>query len=241
MIMSKPLIIIPARMDSKRLPGKPLLMAGNKPLIRHTYERAMKTGYDVKIVTPDKELMLECRKFTKNAYHHKTDAANGTARCADFVNRREWESPNIIINWQCDEPSVEYDSVVKSVAFLEAFGSHSLKSTVATLVYPALPAIESEGAVYAACEGRCCYWFSRMPMAGASNHIGVYVFTKQSLHHASVWVDSELGTAENLEQLPWLQNGIKIIALTSRPTLAVNTQLDFDAFKVIVESGAYAN
>ena len=77
--------IIPARYASSRLPGKPLVLIGNKPMIQRVYEQACKTLDIVYVATDDKRIYEAVMAFGGNAIMTSPDHISGTDRCSEAV------------------------------------------------------------------------------------------------------------------------------------------------------------
>lgn len=220
-------IIIPARMASERLPGKPLLDVLGKSLLQRTYERARETGLPVVVTSPDREIIGYCQANNilsfPSAEHHPT----GTHRCAETLAWIRRKRPDIskVINWQVDEPCVEADDVVRLVEHLET-------DQIATMVTDdEWEAYGGKNAVKAACEGGLVYWFSRQLNEGRA-HIGVYGFQVNVLAELGALSQSQLSISESLEQLAWIQYGgpIGYIEVDYLP-ISVNDQGDLNRLR----------
>lgn len=96
-------IAIPARHGSSRYRGKPLALIRGKPLIRWTWEQACRAGMPVAIVTDNPDIAWAAEDFGATVVM-TSDAANGTARCAQALGARVFAGAEIIINWQGDAP-----------------------------------------------------------------------------------------------------------------------------------------
>ena len=85
---NKTLIVIPARMDSSRLPGKPLLMAGGKAMIHHVYDRAKVTIADEVIITSgDTEIANYCDVHNLRFFHVGSECSTGTVRQKRYTGK----------------------------------------------------------------------------------------------------------------------------------------------------------
>ena len=219
------LIVIPARMDSERFPGKPLADLNGKPVLQHVWERAKETGAEVIITSPDLEIQdLAVNKLRAGFCRTSPDLPTGTHRVAQVLETASQE-PDIIVNWQGDEPLVDPECVRSLIQHVWAV--ESVASSVATLVAPMpvrdrmwmaegagmVPLLTDTDVVKAAVSNNRCHWFSRAPMAGAMAHCGVYAFTNGGLCLATRCPPSELSKAERLEQLTWIENGLPIWAV----------------------------
>ena len=124
----KVLGIIPARYGSTRFPGKPLVMIGNKSMIRRVYEQSMKAPSidKVLVATDDERIFSHVKDFGGNVImtgpHHKS----GTERCFEALQKlaAEGESWDIAVNIQGDEPFIDPDSIGKAVELLQHGRTH---------------------------------------------------------------------------------------------------------------------
>ncbi|HEY7671960.1 MAG TPA: NTP transferase domain-containing protein, partial [Gammaproteobacteria bacterium] len=98
-------VVIPARYDSERLPGKPLVDIHGKPMVIWVYEAARRSSAtEVIIATDDERIVAVCRaaraRVELTAAHH----ASGTDRIAELATRLAWPDDDIVVNVQGDEP-----------------------------------------------------------------------------------------------------------------------------------------
>ena len=114
------LIVIPARYDSCRLPGKPLMNIAGKTMIRRTYERAVLSGMSAIVVTNDDRIANECREHSIPIEMITEPCLTGTDRVARYAQRsnKKW-----FINVQGDEPFANPDDILK-VAHQMEHGDH---------------------------------------------------------------------------------------------------------------------
>ncbi len=219
-------------MDSKRLPGKPLLDVNGKPLLQWTYEAAKKTTADLVIVTtPDREIVDYCCEHDITVIRTDKNISNGTIRCCmaveQFFPYDKSRVPKRVVNWQVDEPFVDPTYIDRM------FNSDS--DCIHTLVSPK----ESNGTsnkVIVNDEWTCCHWFTREPIPGAAYHCGVYSFPWKTLQQITTLVPTEKAMLESLEQLTWLENGFQIVPIPMyRLPLSIDTQEDLDEFRRITK------
>ena len=98
-------IVIPARMASRRLPGKPLALIGNKTLIEHVYRRAKAAGAEsVVIATDSEEIRQAAASFAARAVMTSTSHCSGSDRIAEAAELLGWNDDVLIVNLQGDEP-----------------------------------------------------------------------------------------------------------------------------------------
>ena len=106
--MDKILCCIPARYESKRLPGKPLLKINDKTIINLVYEKALQTKVDdVVILTDDNRIYDEVISFGGNCFIITEDCLNGTDRIIKYLEKIDNSQYDIIVNLQGDEPFID--------------------------------------------------------------------------------------------------------------------------------------
>ena len=121
MAYEKGLILIPARYNSHRLPGKALADIAGKSMIRRTYERCKLTDMHAMVVTDDKRIVDECLTHSIPVDIVTAECKTGTdrvARCAERNPQADW-----FINVQGDEPFANPDDILK-VAHQMEHGDH---------------------------------------------------------------------------------------------------------------------
>jgi len=98
-------VIIPARLGSARLPGKPLAMIGERPLIQWVWQSAVASGAaSVLIATDDERIRAAAARFGADCLMTSAHHASGTDRIAEVVRAREFAADDIVVNLQGDEP-----------------------------------------------------------------------------------------------------------------------------------------
>src|SRR5487761_2757344 len=109
-------VVIPARFSSTRLPGKPLLEIGGKPMVVRVAEQATKSGAQQIIIATDHEPILAvAQQHGFNACMTRADHSSGTDRIAEVVARQGWSDDTIVVNVQGDEPLIP-PALISSVA-----------------------------------------------------------------------------------------------------------------------------
>lgn len=235
MKMGKKVIVIPARMASNRLPGKPMLEAAGKSLVQWTYERARATEADhVIVATGDAKIAHHCQQVGMTWMLTTGDHQSGTSRTAEIFTKLEPEvrqRVQVIVNWQVDEPMVEPSDVNK----LMAMRISSIGTLVCANQGISLPLHDSNVTKVVWSHNRC-HWFSRAPMRGAGFHVGLYSFTPFLLQAVSLLKQSRLSMLESLEQLTWLENGFALVPVEVRQLpLSIDTPEDWVKFKQMKE------
>lgn|SRR3990167_735946 len=241
-------VVIPARLQSSRLPGKLLLERTGKPLLQYTWEAARKAELvkSVLIATDSEEICITARLF--GAQVVMTDEhRNGTLRVAeaakkfggfDPVDSLEIVANDLFINVQGDEPDINPNDIDK---LIKAMKMAPMPMAAGTLVSDLDDGkIEynekfNYSVVKAAVSNGRCVYFSRAPIAGARRHVGVYAYWRSTLailaEHENDKAFSYLAEHENLEQLMILELGMPMQAVEcSHPVKGIDTEEDYERF-----------
>lgn len=242
--MKKAIGIIPARYDSKRFPGKPLVKILGKPMIQWTYEQAKKVGSleEVIIASEDYKIEKTAVKFGALVVMLSFEPNCGTERAADVIEDNLWCPPNfritdfpIIINIQCDEIKFEPEIVDSLVELLQ---DDSIQ--MATIAYRNrnMAMNQDENVVKLGVnEQGEALWFSRSPIPYLDfdyflQHIGMYGYQRDFLLKYKDLPDCPEERVEGLEQLRALRAGVKIKVIESASaTLSINTPDDITAIE----------
>ncbi len=213
-------IVIPARFDSSRFPGKPLEIIGSKPMLEYVY-RACKGALGkpkVIIATDDQRIFLVAKSFISDddeVLMTPSDIKNGTERVA-FVSKDI--KTDYVLNIQGDEPMLESGVIDK---LIDETLRCNQNTPVATLAVWSSDIAEyaNPNVVKVVCglDGRALY-FSRSPIPGSKDaksknflkHIGLYGFKKDFLLKITELKEGYLERTESLEQLRVLENGYGI-------------------------------
>ncbi len=227
---------IPSRYASTRLPGKPLCMIGNKPMILHVLERAKKAeSLDKVVVLTDDERIYNVVAETGEAVVMTDPAcANGTERIASYA--RSEENGHVFVNIQGDEVLLNASHVD---ALVEGFLARSQRE-MGTLAHwvddPKVLNSATTAKVVTDFAGNALY-FSRncIPVTQSAGlperalvQIGVYIYTRKTLLCVAALPKSPLETTEKLEQLRALEQGIEISVteVSDYQSLSVDTEAD---------------
>jgi 3-deoxy-manno-octulosonate cytidylyltransferase (CMP-KDO synthetase) len=228
----KVIAVIPARLESQRLPRKMLREIRGKPLVVCVYQalRSSPLLYDVIIATDSEEILEACRKHSCNARMTSTKHRSGTERVHELSESLQ---ADVYINVQGDEPMIRAAHIEALVTLME-----DDKIPVGTLKTPALPEdISNPNAVKVVTDlnGRALY-FSRSTIPYDRDgsrpryfkHLGIYAYRKDALQKFVHLPESALERSERLEQLRFLDNGIPIyVAETPYDSIGVDTEDDF--------------
>ena len=196
----KSAIVIPARWNSKRFPGKPLVNLGGKSMIERVYEKCKQTGIDTYVLTDD---MRIGRIFGWDVcwIDQEVSYENGTERCAGAIDGELLNKYTHFVNVQGDMPDVTSEMIDKCFWHLK---NYSVTTVCAELPEEQKQDINSVKVVRSADK---CLWFGRGFAGYGEWHLGVYGYRRNSLeHYSSVPVTTE-EQIEKLEQLRWLKGG----------------------------------
>jgi 3-deoxy-manno-octulosonate cytidylyltransferase (CMP-KDO synthetase) len=204
------LVIIPARMNSTRLPGKPLLKIGDKTIIDRCVGQAYRAWFEPVVATDSPEIEWALRQSYKGTQVIMTgECASGTDRVAEAAEKADPEGKEeFIINYQGDMPFLSAKDLHHFVQFRER-SSADIVTAYCNLDYvETLPE------------------FKRKTV---SSHVGIYGFTRDALRRFASLPQSEEEKSENLEQLrgpgdlfTWAY------ALFPSMPIEINTQADLD-------------
>jgi 3-deoxy-manno-octulosonate cytidylyltransferase (CMP-KDO synthetase) len=221
----KTIIIIPARWESTRLPGKPLAMIGNKPMIQHTWERACESNADEVIIACDSKIVYDAATEFGAQVIWTPTAETGTER---VIGVQKLKNADFVINVQGDEPFInpkDINEVIKIV--------HKHSDKVATLRTDLIGNEGKNPNVVKAISNAIGLvgMFTRSSVYMRTNfaykHIGIYGYSSEILNKISLLEPTENSIKDSLEQLTWMDNNIPIIAgWTSYKSLGVDTEDD---------------
>lgn len=232
--MAKNIIVIPARYAASRLPGKPLLEIGGKPLIQWVYERASESHYADKVIvaTDDERIYSAARSFGAHVVMTSSDCKSGTDRVCEAVRGQEGD---IIVNLQGDEPFMRSDMIDTLFSAIEKEDIE-----MATLCSPLTDEKEYNDPntvkVVLDKNGYALY-FSRSPIpfirgqkkAPLCKHVGIYGFARYFLETFVALGKSRLEETESLEQLRALENGYRIKVVTTQyEGFGIDTEDDYE-------------
>lgn len=246
------LIVIPARLQSTRLPEKMLLSDTGRTLIEHTVEAAAnnsKTG-SIIVATDDQGILEAVQKSGGAAEMTSADHVSGTDRVAEVAGRHpEFE---IVVNLQGDEPEIPGAAIDLAISILE----QNPDAMVATLATPirSKQLLEDPACVKVVLDdrGRAMY-FSRSPIPHARTwsdellggekanflqHVGLYAYRREFLMKFPDLPSCPTEKLESLEQLRVLSAGYAIyVGLIDEPIIGIDTREDYDLFVRKCNSG----
>lgn len=234
--------VIPARLASERLPGKPLLPLAGRPLLAWVWDRARSFScLDAVVVATDApEIEALCHSLRAPVVRTSPDHPSGTDRVAEVVETAPYAAYSWIVNLQGDEPLMDEDHVAAAVRLVRDEGW--ALGTCATPIHdPSLLKDPSVVKVARTRRGEALY-FSRaaiphrrdgapeigqMPQLPYLRHLGLYAYERSALLS---WVHeppSPLELIERLEQLRALESGLRMgVAVVGPAARGVDTHDD---------------
>jgi len=247
-------VVIPARMQSSRLPGKPLAEIAGLPMVQHVYRRAVDSGADeVVVATDDVRVEHAVKGFGGQVLMTSADHASGSERIAEVCCRLGWDADQVVVNLQGDEPLVPASLIHQVAATLE----QDAEVPMSTLCYPIHNAAElfdphvvkvvRDGAGRALYFSRATIPWDRDAFAvtqetlpdGAEHyrHIGLYAYRAGFLDEYIRWPACPLEQMESLEQLRVLYHGraIAVAVAEEMPGHGVDTPEDLRRVRALLE------
>jgi len=251
-------VVIPARYASTRLPGKPLLDLGGKPMVVRVAQRARLSGAEEIWVAADHpEVWAAAEDNEVAALMTRSDHPTGTDRLAEVVEQRGWPGDTIVVNVQGDEPLIEPEVIVQTARQLATSGAD-----IATVAHPIVDAADffNPNVVKVVCraDGDAAY-FSRAPIpyardhfareqggetlpAGfpAYRHVGLYAYRASFLKAFSRLTAAPTEQFEALEQLRALWHGyrISVALIAAAPAPGVDTPEDAERMRKLFDRTA---
>lgn len=230
--------IIPARLNSTRLPNKPLVDIHGKPMIQHVYERALKSNLDNVIVACDDEKVFDTViSFGGQASMTSRSHINGTTRIAEVAKKL---TADFIINIQGDEPLItaevindlleEIDKEVNVITLKHKLNcDHDIDN-------PNNVKVITDNNNYAIYFSRSRIPYNRNQFTEYYKHIGIYGYKREFLLKYVNMPSTKLEMTESLEQLRILENGYKIKVIeTEHSLLGVDTEEDLKVVRRILK------
>ena len=227
-------IIIPARYSSKRLPGKPLLSIGDKPMIQHVWNRASESGASrIIIATDDSRIYDTCIKFGAECQMTNSDHTSGSDRIMEVCRACKLLDTEIVVNLQGDEPFMSpllIDQLVENKRSHPEFGVSTMCEEIIDPNSHADPSIVK---VLFDSEGKASSFARILDPLHSSNvlvyrHIGIYAYSVEILKKFISWPIAKEEKKLSLEQLRFMSNGINIhVGVTQHQTgIGVDTVTD---------------
>ncbi len=240
----KILCVIPSRIGSTRMPGKPLLPIQGKPMIQWVYENASrcKALSQVVVATDSEEIATIIKELGGNVEMTDPNIQTGSDRVAAVAKNHP--EMDVIINLQGDEPFIKPRMLEQLIApYLDGE-----TPDMTTLAYPLLNIHQNEPGVVKVItdlNGDAIY-FSRSPIpylrqqvdnVPVYHHVGLYAFRRDFLLHYTTLPQTPLEKTEALEQLRAIEHGFRIrVCLTDERSLEINTKEEYEQAQQFVYS-----
>jgi len=221
-----PLIVLPARFGSTRIPGKLLSKINRDPLIAHVARRVLSFGLDAEVVvaTDDDRIEEAASGTGVRIVRTRSDHKSGTERVAEVVQSREFAGFDRVLNIQADQPLLPETAAVGALNQLDR--GFPLGTTAAPLL-PAHELDRNRVKVTVDAGGRATLFSRHIPPEtqqigsemGVFLHLGVYSYTRESLLEWVSLPPTEPEFQDGLEQLRPLHHGMPIgVSILNEPT-----------------------
>lgn len=254
----KPVILIPARLQSSRLPNKPLADIAGKPMVWHVWQRALESQVGRVVIATDSDLIKQAMtQLGAQVVMTRNDHVSGTERLAEASRLLSLSDDTPVVNVQGDEPLIS-PAVIQQIAQLL---QEQPKASMATLwepIHSAQQLLNPNVVKVVTDQQGFALTFSRSPIPWHRDafgselqadvalppnlpfcrHLGIYAYSAGFLRRYAQWPVSEMERIEALEQLRVLWNGHKIVlAEACQPTHAgVDTPEDLERVRLVLSS-----
>jgi len=207
-------ILIPARYESSRFPGKPLVELDGVPMIKRIYNICASTGIDTFVLTDDKRIGEIFQE--DDVIYTSPDAENGTERVCLALEDKRLQYYNQFVNVQGDMPDV-------TTNMIETCFWHLQHYPITTLYTEMKKDLQNDpNSVKLIRSGDKCLWFGRGMTGYGDWHLGVYGYRRNPLEFYMTYEIEQEERVEKLEQLRWLKAGWDIGCM----------RVDFDGIEI---------
>ncbi|SET55580.1 3-deoxy-manno-octulosonate cytidylyltransferase [Thalassotalea agarivorans] len=241
-------VVIPARYESSRLPGKVLADINGKPMIQWVAEKAEASGAEKVIIATDNDKVAAAvEQFGGEVCMTRADHQSGTERLAEVIEHYQFSDDTVVVNVQGDEPFIPAANIAQ-VAKNLAGQSQAKMATLAVSIDSAEEAFNPNAVKVLTDKLGYALYFSRATIPydrqrflveGKENvigdwylrHIGIYAYRAGFIKQYIQWPASQLEQIESLEQLRVLYQGEKIhvdVASSRLPVEGVDTPQDLE-------------
>ena len=225
--------IIPARFQSTRLPGKPVIEVRGKTLIEHVYRRVEQAGSIERILvaTDDERIAQAVQSFGGNVIMTRIDHQSGTDRLAEAAGKLPEDA--LVVNVQGDEPLIEPEVIDRAVAAARLKDSEIV--TLRTKLVDRADIEDSNRVKVVVNRDGLALYFSRSPIPSSGTtflHLGLYVYRAGFLRRFTRLERTPLEIGERLEQLRALEHGFRIrVVEVESESWGIDTPADLEKFK----------
>ncbi len=238
--------VIPARYESKRFPHKVLAEINGYPLIYYTFQQSKKSKLisDIIIATDSEVVFDRCRKYNLNVMMTSTKHQSGTDRVIEVMSKTNGE---IYVNIQGDEPLIKPEMIDLCIQpFLDNQDTEisTLKKRITksediknTNIVKVVTSVDDKALYFS----RSPIPFNRDDISDADyyKHVGIYCYSNTALKKISQLKISNLERIEKLEQLRFLENGMKITVIeTTFESIGVDTVEDLEIVRKLLNNNS---
>ncbi len=242
--------IIPARLESTRLPRKLLLDLEGKPVLQWTLEGVSTSKYlrEIIVATDSDEVANLCISLGFDYILTPKNFESGTARVL-WAYQTLGNNFDYIVNIQGDEPFIKGEIVDNLL--IKTFQSNALISTLVCEIKNNQEIFEPSTVKVVTNQDGFALYFSRAPIpfvrdyvqdawheiATFYKHIGIYCFASEIVQKLAKMRPGKLEKAEKLEQLRWMENAVSILCVETNETLlSIDTSNDMEKAREVIRS-----
>ena len=243
--MNKIAIIIPTRLDAKRLPNKPLKLINNKEMILHVYNAAKNSNTgEVYVATPDQKIIDTVRNFGGKAILTSNNHETGTDRVYEVFKENLNSKPKIIVNLQGDMPNIKPLDIKNLIEYM-----YLGKCEIGTLAseFRSKSDLDNQNIVKVAVNKTMKPGAFVQAIDFVRNnqnieykvyhHVGIYAFTNKALLRYVSLKRSKLELERKLEQMRALENSMTIhVGYINSSPLSVDTKNDLMEVRKIMKT-----
>lgn len=239
------LVLIPSRMASTRLPGKPLADIHGAPMIEHVWRRAIEADIGrVVVATDSPEIAAAMTRAGGEVQMTRADHQNGTDRIFEAVEKLDPKREfSYIVNVQGDLPTIEPRLIRTCLDALNAEPAADIATIACAITHedertnPNV--VKAVGTPVGPNRLRALYFTRATAPSGEGplyHHIGMYAYTRAALDRFVTLPPGTLEVRERLEQLRALEAGMRIdIGLVDTVPLGVDTPADLERARVLLQ------
>jgi len=233
-------VLIPARYNSSRLPGKPLADLGGKTIVRRVYEAALLSNAElVCVATDSSSISDECNSFNGKSVLTSTEHKTGSDRLSEAASILDMQDNDIVVNLQGDEPFVDFNDINTVASLLE--DETVDMGTLFTNLKTEDKTKQSVVKIWTREDGKVLN-FSRNHKKVSDNqytrsqHIGIYAYRVKFLKEFVSWPQTNNEKIESLEQLRALDRKKIIYAKNSvaKIHLGIDTPEDLHTAQILL-------
>lgn len=251
-------VVIPARYASSRLPAKPLLDIGGRPMLQWVIDAAARSGAEEVLVATDDPriaaIAVDPRTQRSLAVMTRADHESGTDRIAEAAAQRGWSARTIVVNVQGDEPQLP-PALIRQVAALLDDHADADMATLCTPITSLHQFLDPNVVKVVTRHDGAALYFSRAPIpwnrdgggpspqsqtsfAGSQRHLGIYAYRVDALRKITSTPPSPLEVTEKLEQLRALQAGMRLMVglAAETPPVGVDTETDLQRVRAALST-----